>query len=297
MATTRFHSTARLMAAALAAALLLPAPAAAQDPAGGEEADAAAAPAAALAQDDPDLDPNPVQPDFTVVALPTTLRLPRHKSAFRVTHRFARPLGSGDFGSLVEDFFGLDAGAQIGLEYRFGLFRGTQIGIHRTSDRTIQFFGQYDVLPQNREHAFGLAIVASVEGTNNFRDTRSPAVGVNAALALGEFGAFYLVPMYVGNTNLLAADPLEDDYAVLLGTGLRLRIRPTVYLVGEYAPRLAGYDLRVNQVSFGVEKRVGGHAFQLNVNNGFGTTWGQIARGGTGSDDWYIGFNISRKFF
>jgi hypothetical protein len=284
----------RPIAAALVAALLVPAAAAAQDPGSGEDG---AVEAAAAAQDDPDLDPNPAQPDFTLVALPTTLRLPRHKSAFRVTHRFARPLGSGSFGSLVEDFFGLDAGAQIGLEYRFGLFRGTQIGIHRTSDRTIQLFAQHDVRPQTEGRAVGLALVASVEGTNNFRDTRSPAVGVNATLALREFGALYVVPMWVGNTNVLAGDPLQDDYSVLIGTGIRLRIRPTVYLVGEYSPRLAGYDARVNQASFGIEKRVGGHAFQLNFNNGFGTTWGQIARGGTGNDDWYIGFNISRKFY
>src|SRR5687767_3814631 len=78
--------------------------------------------------DDIDLDPNPSQPDFTLVNLPTTLRLPRMKSAFRVTHRFLRPLGQYDFGSLVEDLFGLDNGAIIGLEYRFGLMTGLQAG-------------------------------------------------------------------------------------------------------------------------------------------------------------------------
>ena len=57
------------------------------------------------------------QPDFTLVNLPTSLRLPKYKSAFRVTHRFTRPLGQGDFGSLLEDFFGFDSGALIGLEY------------------------------------------------------------------------------------------------------------------------------------------------------------------------------------
>ena len=36
---------------------------------------------------------NPAQPDFTLVGLPTTLRLPRGAWSFRVTHRFARPLG------------------------------------------------------------------------------------------------------------------------------------------------------------------------------------------------------------
>jgi hypothetical protein len=52
-----------------------------------------------------------------------------------------------------------------------------------------------------------------------------------------------------------------------------------------------------NQASCAIEKRAGGHDFQLNFSNGFGTTMGQLARGGTSSDDWYLGFNISRKFF
>ena len=85
-----------------------------------------------------------LQPDFNLAALPTTLRMPLHKLAFRVTHRFTRPLGEGDFGDLASDLFGFDSGAQIGLELRYGLARGTQIGVHRTSDRTIQIFGQHN---------------------------------------------------------------------------------------------------------------------------------------------------------
>ena len=90
-------------------------------------------------QDDPDMDLSVAQPDFTLAAMPTTLRLPRFKSSFRVTHRFGRPLGAGDFGDLAGDLFGLDSGAQIGLEYRFGVMRGLQAGIRRTSDKTIEF--------------------------------------------------------------------------------------------------------------------------------------------------------------
>ena len=40
----------------------------------------------------------------------------------------------------------------------------------------------------------------------------------------------------------------------------------------------------MEQGSFGVEMRSGGHTFQINFSNGFGTTLGQIARGGVGSD-------------
>src|SRR5215813_3263123 len=86
---------------------------------------------------------DPSQPDFTLVGLPTTLRLPKFRSAFRVTHRFTRSLGRGDFGDLLSDFFGFDSGAQIGLEYRYAPMAGTQLGILRTSDRTIQFYGDY----------------------------------------------------------------------------------------------------------------------------------------------------------
>ena len=72
--------------------------------------------AGAQQQDDDAAVFKPAQPDFTLVGLPTGLRLPRFKSAFRVTHRFTRPLTEGDFGSLSGDFFGLDSGAQIVLQ-------------------------------------------------------------------------------------------------------------------------------------------------------------------------------------
>jgi hypothetical protein len=261
----------------------------------GGSATAAQNPPAPPAAGDADLDPNASQPDFTIVNLPTTLRLPRMKSAFRVTHRFLRPLGQDDFGSLAEDLFGLDNGAIIGLEYRFGLMSGLQGGILRTSDRTIGFFGQYNVLNQRSGNAVGLGVLASVDGTNNFRDDYSPAIGVALSRELGEHGAVYVEPVWVGNSNLFDL-PGEDNSTFLVGLGARLRVRPTVFLTGEFGPR-AGYSPGAHQASLAIEKRAGGHVFQLNISNGFGNTMGQLARGGTASDDWYLGFNISRKFF
>ncbi|MBI4263360.1 MAG: hypothetical protein HY657_03205 [Acidobacteria bacterium] len=258
------------------------------------------APQGALAQapdDDPDLDLSVEQPDFTVVTLPTTLRVPRFKSAFRVTHRFGRPLGAGDFGDLVGDLFGLDSGALIGLEYRFGLLRGVQAGIHRTSNKTIDFFGQYNLLQQSGGSPVGLGVLASIEGTNNFRDRYSPALGVAVSRTISGLAALYVEPLWVGSTNPAPAAFAEDEDTLLVGLAARLRIRPTVYLVGEIAPRVAGHDPGVTHGSFGIEKRAGGHSFQLNVSNGFGTTPAQVARGGFTNDDWYLGFNISRKFF
>lgn len=250
---------------------------------------------------------DPAQPDFTIVGLPTTLRVPVHKSAFRVTHRFGRPLGAGDFGDLVSDFFGFDSGAQIGLEFRYGVARGIQAGLHRTNDKTIEFFGEYTPLTQTDSRPYAAALLVAVEGINNFRDDYAPTVGLILSHEFGRSAALYLEPIWIGNTNPVPADHVDEgaephqddtrDQTFVLGIGGRWRVRPTVYLVGEFAPRLAGYDPGVHHASFGIEKRVGGHSFQLNFSNTLATTPRQIARGGFSNDNWYIGFNISRKFF
>jgi len=291
---TRTTPRSRTLAALLALALIAPVPALAQaDPPAAE----AGAPAQAVVEDDPDLDLSFDQPDFTIVALPTTLRLARFKSAFRVTHRFGRPLGAGDFGDLVSDLFGLDSGANIGLEYRFGLMRGLQVGIHRTNGKTIEFFSQYNVLQQSASAPVGIGFLASIDGTNNFRDTYTPALGIAISRTIGGRGALYVEPIWANNSNPAPDELGGDNDTFMIGLGARIRVRPTVYVTGEIVPRVAGYDPGVHHASFGVEKRAGGHSFQINFSNGFGTTMGQIARGGFSNDDWYLGFNISRKFY
>jgi Membrane bound beta barrel domain (DUF5777) len=258
--------------------------------------DPAAAQPPEAERSDPDVRVDPLQPDFTLAALPTTLRMPVRKWAFRVTHRFTRPLGQGDFGDLLSDAFGFDSGAQIGLELRYGLMSGTQIGIHRTSDRTIQLFGQHNFLTERRGAPAGLDLLIAVEGENNLREEHKVAAGVLLSRNLARRAAVYAEPIWVSNTNRFD-EPGTDDGTLLLGLGGRIRVLPSLYVMGEITPRLAGYDPGVNQVSFGLEGRAGGHLFQVNVSNGFGTTLAQLARGGVSYDDWFIGFNISRKFF
>ena len=237
------------------------------------------------------------EPDFTLISLPTSLRLPKFKSAFRVTHRFTRPLGVGDFGDLAGDLFGIDSGAQIGLEYRFGIVPNGEIGIHRTSDRTVEFFGQYGVFHQGQRLPIEVAVLASMDGTNNFKDSYSPALGAIVSRRVGDYASFYVEPIWVNNTNPLPKRVADHNDTFMIGVGARVRVRPTVYVVAELAPRVSGYRPGVNHGGFGIEKRAGGHLFQLNFSDSFSTTMGQIARGGPEAKDWYMGFNISRKFF
>lgn len=289
-----FHAK-MLSGVCLAVSLAIPGAAAAQTPA-----------QPAPVTSNPDIRLDPLQPDFTLAALPTNLRLPEHKMSFRVTHRFTRSLGRGDFGDLLNDFFGFDSGAQIALELRYGLMPGTQIGIHRTSDRTIQIFGQHNFWQQKPDgHPLSIDAIATVEGTNNFHKSTasdgssvgghvSSTLGAIVSRKAGKIAALYAEPLIVINSS---PQTTGDNNTVMLGLGTRVRIRPATYLVGEITPRIGGYRPRVNQASFGLEARAGGHTFQVNFSNGFGTTLGQIASGGVDNNSWYIGFNISRKFF
>ena len=304
---SRTKETAVAFLAALAIAAAAARPAHAQAP---ESPATPPAPAAAPLQEedvDEDRTVNPAQPEYTIVNLPTTLRLPRNGFAFRVTHRFGRDLGSGDFGDLLEDLFGFDSGAQIGLELRYGLMRGWQVGIYRTSDRTIQLFTQYNVLRQAGRSPVNVDALATLEGTNNLRGddpaqvtgegVRSPALGAVVSRLFGRTASVSLTAAWVNNTNPLPSDLVDHNDTFIAGVGGRLRIRPTVYLVGEVIPRVAGNRPGVTLGSFGIEKRVGGHAFQVNFSNGTGSTLAQVARGGASSDRWFIGFNINRKFY
>jgi uncharacterized beta barrel domain-containing protein DUF5777 len=262
-----------------------------------QETEAAPAPVATAEEAKPPIDDreiDPVEPDFVVVNLPTTARLPKGKFVFRVTHRFSDGLSTGDFGDLAANLFSLDGGAQTGLELRYGVFRSTQLWIHRTSDRTIAFHLTQGVLRQGKAPV-SLQADLAIEGLDNFGEEYSPRAGVTLSRKLGERAALYVAPAFVGNTNLLTSG---DDSSLVLGVGARLRVTDTMSLLAEAHPRLAGYDGDGDPlVAFGIEGRVGGHCFQFNVGNDLGTTPAQLARGHIGPNDWFLGFNVSRKFY
>jgi hypothetical protein len=251
----------------------------------------------------------PVQTDEAIVNLPTTLSLKAHGSYFRLTHRFPRDLRFGSFGGLVQDLFGLDKGAIIGLEYRYGLTRNLQAGVHRsTFNKSIVLFGRWDAWQQHENRPVGLAVSAAFEGDNNLRQDYQPAASVTISRTSGTRLAVYATPSYVHHAHTDTLLALHEGHSVpgvpidtrrdtwFVGLGGRLRFLETAYLVVEASPRLAGYDPDGAAWNVGVEKLTHGHVLQLNIGNNFATTPGQIARGGD-RHAVFLGFNISRKFF
>jgi hypothetical protein len=234
------------------------------------------------------------EPDFRVLNLPSTLRLPLHGSSFQLTHRFNGNLRRGSFSGHASNLFELDQGAVVGFEYRFGIARHLQAAVYRTAiDKTFQFYGKYDAVRQDDSIPVSLSALFSVEGADNFQERYSPALGLAVSRMVADRLAVYATPVWVHNTaGILNID--RDTFFV--GIGGRVRVSSTVYLVGEVAPRAGGYSPDKPAYGFAIEKRAGGHLFQLNVNNGQGTTFGQLARGGF-SDSLYLGFNLARKFF
>ena len=288
------HSSVRLaVIGVLGLGLLSPYPAHAQAPATTNSA-ANAAGQAAPPDDDDDASLQLAQPDFRIVNLPTTLRLPVRGSSFQLTHRFNGNLQRGSFTDNASNLFGLDQGAVVGFEYRFGVARHLQAVAYRTGiEKTFQFYGKYDALRQSESTPLGLSALVSVEGVNNFQDRYSPALGASISRTAGDRLALYVTPIWVHNTASILNVNRETFF---VGVGGRLRVSATVYLVAESSPRLAGYSPGDPDYAFGIEKRAGGHMFQLTFANSQGTTFAQTARGGF-PDALFMGFNLARKFY
>jgi hypothetical protein len=271
-------------------------------------------PSLAFAQTDQPPPPEAPQIDQTIVNVPTTLSLKKHHSYFRLTHRFVEDLRGPTFGQLLEDLFSVDRGAIIALEYRFGLTSNLQAGVHRTIfNKTIQTFGRWDPVAQEKGHALGVSIGASFEGTNNLQQDYQPSVSATVSRTQGQWLALYASPAYVHHahtTTLLEVheghshdpaggeDPdeqLDKRDTFFLGLGTRIRFLPSAFIVAEVSPRLAGYTPDRAAWNVGVEKMTHGHVLQLNFGNNFSTTPGMLARGGD-KHNVFMGFNLSRKF-
>jgi len=293
---------ARLVLPIIVLLAAMAAPAAAQT---APPANAAAATAQVL---DEDLRFVPAEPDFALSTLPTTLRMPVGKYTFRLTHRFQRPIGEGNAGDFFSDFFGLDSSATVGFELRYGIRPGTQALVHRTSDRTIALMGQHEILRQTDERPYTITGLLAIDGRNNFGlsdeiaipggDLFTTTLGAIVSHQFAGRGAVYAEPLVVFNANVDPTLGIDSEHTLMLGLGGRMRLAESdVYLLAEVVPRVAGFDAGVDQISVGIEKRVRGHVFQFNVSNSLGTTMGQIARGGFTNDDWFIGFNLTRRFW
>jgi len=244
------------------------------------------------APDDRVLDP--AEPDFVLVNLPTTLRLPARGGNFHLSHRFNENIRQDSFGDQVSSLFGLDEGANIALEFRYGIVRSLQAAVRRTNlSRTIQLSTKYDAWHQHGSMPVSISALFSVEGDDNFRQHYAPAVGVVVSRTVAKRFAAYATPVFVANTSVGGA--LHRNTA-FIGIGGSARVLSTTYVMGEVSPRIAGLAISDPAYALSLEKRVGRHIFALTVANGAQSTFRQLSHGGV-PHGLYLGFNLGRKFF
>ena len=278
----------------LASIVLTTATAARAQSTGTPQAQNSASAAASAQDDDDDGAFEPAEPDFRLINLPTTARLPLFKGNFDLTHRFAGNLRRNSFGRNASRLFGIDEGATVGFEYRIAVARHLQAIAYRVSfQQTIQLYAKYDAIRQGASMPLAVSAILSSEGVDNFQEQHATAIGASIARKVGDVAAVYLVPVWVKNSAAASGVDRNTSY---VGIGGRVRVRPTVYIAAEVSPRLSGFAPGNAEFGVAIEKHAGGHMFQLNLTNTSGTTFAQVARGGN-PKSLYLGFNMSRKFY
>ena len=256
------------------------------------------------ASDDDDAKLRPLEPDFVTINLPTTLPLPKHadelSSDATGSTRICRATASS---TQLGNLFGLDNGANIGLEFRYGVMKHLEAIVLRTSiGKTFQFTAKYDGWHQTATMPVGLSAIVSIEGDNNFHNTEGGAQA-NFAPALGA-----VVSRTIGGSRWRSTRRRCGctTPAPAARTTARHRLhrprRPRAHLARarisslEGSPRIGGLAIGDAQYAFAIEKRVGAHVFSLTFSNGAGTTFRQIAHGGI-PEHLNLGFNLTRKFY
>src|SRR5262249_32644877 len=203
---------------------------------------------------------------------------PSHGGNFHLSHRFNENLRQDSFGDQLGNLFGLDNGANIGLEFRYGVMRHLEAVVQRTSiSRAIQFSAKYDGWHQNKSLPVSISGVISIEGDNNFRQHYAPALGLVVSRTVAQRVALYATPVFVRNTA--TGGPVTRNTG-FVGLGGSMRVGRTVYLVGEVTPRVGGFTIGSPEYALAIEKRVGAHTFSLTVANGAQTTFRQLSQGG-----------------
>ena len=251
--------------------------------------------------DDDDAKLRPAEPDYVTINLPTTLPLPAHAMNFHLSHRFNEDLRNDSIGTQFSNVFGLDNGANIGLEFRYGVMKHLEAIVQRTSlGKTIQFSAKYDGWHQTGTMPLGLSAIASIEGDNNFHNTDggdqanfAPAIGAVVSRTISDRLALYVTPMWVHNTGTGSVGTSNTGF---IGLGGRARLGSSTYFVLEGAPRVGGLAIGTAEYAFAIEERVGAHVFSLVFSNSAGTTYRQLAHGGV-PEHLTLGFNLTRKFY
>lgn len=227
--------------------------------------------------------------------LPTTTTPSKGDFLVRISHRFSDRVEEG-----LDDFFGMDSYANILLSLGYGITDSLTVTVGRA-----RAYKEYELsadwLVAEQGPTSGLPFSATLHGGVSLATDASPDEAkffIEASLARQVTRRFsvLVVPAFVTNADHWALSP-QSTFS--LGVGARYMVLKDLSIIAEWVPALAGYKEIESGWGLGLEKKIGGHVFQLFFNNGLGLTPAQYLPGGDlrlGDFDFRIGFNIFRTF-
>ena len=272
---------------------------------------------------------HPSEPyDYKLVNVPTPKRVRRHSVNLNFTHRFSEPIS--EKGSPGE-FFGLDGLSVSSLGVSYGITDSIYFNFNRSPicDRlayckTIEMGFGFHLLDEAGKSPIALSAYTSIEGADNFSENYTYNIQTMIARSATKYVNLFFSPAVHINSNSngrfnargpAPAAALElGQHTGSFGFGANARIRPTTSLLFEYTPRV-GFKLGriepvdVNgtifrnhseaEIGFGVEKRIGRHAFALTFSNTQTTTTSRYNSSNLalGPNKFIIGFNLYRRLF
>lgn len=239
-------------------------------------------------------------PQLMNLATPTSIG--NKHVLFRISHRFYPSVQEG-----YDVFYGLNGPASIYLSLGYGLTDNMDL-LFGHSNRFHEWVLTYKWRFFSRPPESDLPISAAVKlastwvteqrsGTSVFsRENLKFNVQFSLALAVHENVSLLVVPAYASNVNHWEEN---SEGTLALGTGGRFHLGKEISLLFEIIPVLAGYHAKVTGWGLGIEKKIGGHVFQIYVLNSVGITGPQYLPGGDlclNDGDFRFGFNIFRWF-
>jgi len=233
--------------------------------------------------------------------LPTTTTPSKGDFLLRISHSFSDRVEEG-----FDDLFGLDSFANILFGLGYGITDNLTVTVGRARVyKEFEFGADWLIAEQGR--TAGLPFSATLHGGISLATDPDPLlpdspteakffVAASLSRQLTRRLSVLVVPAFATNTDHWALDP---GNTLSLGVGARYMVLNEFSIIAEWIPVLAGYKALESGWGLGIEKKIGGHVFQVFVNNTLGLTKAQFLPGGDlriGDFDFRLGFNIFRTF-
>ena len=250
-------------------------------------------------------DPRTAAPAFwgtRLINLPTSTLTGKGEVLFRISHRFIPKADSG-----YDAFYGFDGPAAILFGLGFGITDDLEISLERSNIFQVwELAAGWRVLETPAGAAVPLAAVIGagvgwasqrIEGRDR-TDSRNFRLNLRASLSARLTGRWTVlaVPSLSTHTNHWTGSPSRT---IALGLGTRYLMFKDISVIAEWTPVAGGYKAVQNGWGVGLEKKIGGHVFQVFVANSIGLTSAQSITGGDlrlQDADFRFGFNIFRSF-